>query len=308
MTVYANSTAGAGDGDYGNLLNYWDDASATIPHLSVPNSGDDVIQQDAFTTGTLSCKTLNSGGQATTGNATITCATSATSVAWGASGTFTSPLYTSTTFNTTPGATINGVSCSYQADMNLTMNISGSSTFGAFAFNGTITNTGSLSIDAAATFGGTFTPNTNLSSGQFAATVSMAGFNFGAELTGGNLLCSGFTGTQTAGAIVVTGPSAVYHPASYVSGTTTFSNSPNPIFTRTIVHQGMTDNGTEPPVAAVLNTTSPYGQNSGLSGDYTPVAQSDVKKGVTYGPANSLTGSLASGGASGGNFGIGIGI
>lgn len=312
-TVYANPLI---DGSYNNLLNYFDDAGDTIPHGSVPNSGDDVIQQGEFDGGSLSCATLNGGGQTTSGTGSISAATSVVSLVFNSGGSFSSPLVNSTHFMTDPGFTITGGSISpntFDTAANFTCNIvnTGADVFGASGFSGTVNLGAGATINASSSFAGTVTAGFNLTTGQYGGTTSIPGRTFSAEITGGTLTCSSFTGTHTAGAVTCTGPTANYHPASYVAGTATFSNTPNQIFSMAGVHQGLTIPTTVlPAVANVYDTAPAYGVSSGLTptglpspnpddvlvsagGNYTPIAGPQYLLSTqTYGVGNATPGTL----------------
>lgn len=61
-TLYFNPSAGASDGDRGNVLNYFDDVGNTIPALDLPDAMTDVVVQSNSTTGDMAALSIAGSG------------------------------------------------------------------------------------------------------------------------------------------------------------------------------------------------------------------------------------------------------
>lgn len=277
--IYFNPVAGASDGDFANLLDFFDDASGLIPAGRVSGSSDNCIMQGDATTGTLSCATCVGGSRTVSATGAITAVTSATALTWTSAGSITSPAINNTSLQ---------VDCSFA--------ISGSgNTFGAFTFSGPVTISGSVTIDSGATFSGAVVSTVALTAAAAytgsvsAATVSFAGNFNGSTCTvanyssgtasGGTVNTPLFQGVLAGSSLVLKNSASVnFNPSAYTSGSVAYSNTPTKILSVTVLGAVMT-------VPAEIN----------------------VKTGTAYGAANGLTGSLAASGG-GGVRTLGIGI
>ena len=200
-TLWFNSGAvgGSGDGDYSNLLNFWQDEGDTIPNGAVPLSTDDVELQDNILTGTTSVThNLDAIGNTMTGLA-LTIYGSVTGGTWlGGGGFLTGNSGTlnaiGTTFSIDPGGPISGTgTCNYNANITGDITDDGTGTFGAFTFSGAIVINGDYTSSSGATFSSTFNSHGINSTDTFNGAVTITG--------GGAIVAGNFNSTVTASVV-----------------------------------------------------------------------------------------------------------
>lgn len=280
--IYFSSTTvgGSNDGDYGNLLNFWQDSGLTIPNAAVPLSTDDVALSDSPLIGTGVCNNLTGTTPWTVSGASITLSGTATNVVFnsgsllGNSGTLNA---SACTFTADPGGNISGVStCSYFASMvhNITDDGTGNFTSSS-TFSGNIIYSGNLSTASSCTFTGAVTCSTISCGATFTSTVnstSISAGNFGSGTITSNLI-SGGTFTST--------PIVLFQNGGDGGGVSLQLTSTSGTYTVSLPSYGY--------ILLISN---------GGGGSYTVYIpeQTQVATSVTFGTSGSATGSLSGGG------------